>query len=886
MVRLRWMAAAVLGVCALTARAEVSDDFSGNDWQLMSSTPGKLNAAAGSLTLTDKPGGVGWVTAMKTFEVDLNADPILSLKVKTLSKGGEVKLLRQKPDEKHAVLHFGSPGVYNFNVREKLGWKGKVRLTVCLYSSGEGSSIAYEYLKFTARPAPATVDKAETKAVRPVAEVRPGFELVPLFVSCGYCWTAPKQGAVDVFFRKKGAEWLKGEAPVRVEEDNMYRGSVVGLDENSDYELKLVDAGGKTLITGAFRTWNSQVPVAKTVVLNADNFRGNLKIVDQGRADGWIRYVAAPGFVLKNDGKTALLELRGAKYVLLEGLKLQGGERNAMVIDGCSQVRVGNCEISGWGRVGVQRFDRDGKYYDATGRAINYDGAILLRRSYGAVVERCYIHDPRNTANSWRYSHPAGPEALMIEKPEATVLRYNDFIGSDAHRWNDAVEGVGNFEKDGGFNRDADIYGNMMAFASDDCIELDGGQWNVRCFMNKFEGALCGVSIQGCMAGPSYVFRNLIVNMGDEFGLAGQSIKTSSPGSGKDAVSYVLNNTMHGNGSGLALLSHLKVAARNNVFSGGLKLTGQEKSLRSVCTDNLIVPEAPFVDRQAGLFALRQGATANVGAFPAGAAVSLPFRPIPVELDRSQLNFTVAAGKASAPQTVTATVGGGNFSALYEVRQNLVTDWFTVSPSSGVLKSGDKVVFNVKLNPERMKSQRSYRGVFLVRLENGYSRPVTVYAQTDLAALEKPTRAGVFTAYVDLKQPSGGKTYPVIDDPGAEGGKAVSMDGERRQNPALYTIDVPADGKYFLLLRARSAEPVGEHDSVCMGLDGGPLLDVNLGSGCRWGWVMAAIGGKPLERLKANELKKGRHTVAIAPRESIYLDLLAVTSDPGIFEQR
>ena len=63
------------------------------------------------------------------------------------------------------------------------------------------------------------------------------------------------------------------------------------------------------------------------------------------------------------------------------------------------------------------------------------------------------------------------------------------------HPWNDAVEGAGNFSDDGGFNRDAEGYGNFLAFAADDSIELDGGMQNVRCWGNRFEGAGCGVSV-------------------------------------------------------------------------------------------------------------------------------------------------------------------------------------------------------------------------------------------------------------------------------------------------------------------------------------------------------------------------------------------------------
>jgi len=40
------------------------------------------------------------------------------------------------------------------------------------------------------------------------------------------------------------------------------------------------------------------------------------------------------------------------------------------------------------------------------------------------------------------------------------------------------------------------------------------------------------------MSGPSHIFRNLLVNIGDERGLAGQTIKTSSHANDPSAVAF------------------------------------------------------------------------------------------------------------------------------------------------------------------------------------------------------------------------------------------------------------------------------------------------------------------------------------------------------------
>ena len=163
---------------------------------------------------------------------------------------------------------------------------------------------------------------------------------------------------------------------------------------------------------------------------------------------------------------------------------------------------------------------------------------------------------------------------------------------------------------------------------------------------------------------------------------------------------------------------------------------------------------------------------------------------------------------------------------------------------------------------------------------------MTVYARTDYSFDAKPTKPGVFTAYIDAKQSSGGKKYPLIDDPGATGGKAVSLEGEKGKDPVEYTFDVPADGKYFILFRLRSETPVAEHDSVFAALNGGALQETHLSGSSSWAWSLAAIGGKPLQPLKAYDLKKGRNSIIVAPRESIYLDMIAIVSDPAVFEQR
>ena len=914
--RILQTAIAALVVSMAAGGGQIVDDFSEGGWTRFPSTPGTMSVATGKLHLEDGEEDPSWTTVSKTFIVDMDKTPFLLVKVAAVSDRGTVKLIRKNPYDKKVAIEIDRPGLYAVDMRSRFRWKGVGAVETCLYAIGDGEEITYEYVKYAERLTQEEEDLVKNRAsagnVR--LNVAP-FDVVPLFNACSFYFKSPARPELSVLYRRKSGDWLKAFRPVYVAEDGMFRGSIVNLDEDTQYELRIVGRDGEVLAQQDFRTWRSDVPIAETIVLDEATFTGQLTIEDSGSPDGWIKYTGKDGFVLRNDRTGPLVELRKAKYIILEGLTLRGGLKEAIAIRKCEQVRVVNCDIAGWGRIGTQRFDRDGKYFTEGGSAINWDSAILVSKSVGTVVERCYIHDPVSTANSWYYSHPAGPQAVGMDKPRSTVVRYNDFIGSDQHRWNDAIEGAGNFHTDGGFNRDADIYGNMMCFANDDALEIDGGQTNVRVFLNKFEGCLCGVSIQGCMSGPSYVFRNLLVNMGDERGLAGQTIKTSSYANGPSAVSFIFGNTCFGESSDLRLVKNLRIVAKNNIFAGRNAIGGRHGSPQSECDYNLlstgeagdeehgILGKPDFVDAAAALFAplktssavghgvaidnfaSGEGGSVDMGAIPLGSDEVLPVRPIPVYLDRYQLAFSASDIDTAPAKSVTATVKGEAFSSRYRIAKNDAFDWFRVTPEDGVLESGRTLRTTVTLLPEKMRGRKIYSGAFLVRLANGYSRPVMVYAETDVVPATKPSREGVWVTYIEAEAPAGGKAYGAVADPAASGGNCTLLSGPAKADPAEYRFSVPKAGAYFVLLRVRSDDPVGTHDSVHFGVDDGPFDQAQLRSATSWVWSMAAHNRKmSLICLQAFELAAGDHVLKLAPREPVYVDVVAITDNPGLFE--
>ena len=343
--------------------------------------------------------------------------------------------------------------------------------------------------------------------IRQIAPVKAGeLRLRPTFNSCGVCWGAGREIAdIRLNWRRRGEQaWQAVPELPYFPETKDCRASILGLAEDTDYEMN-ISAAGCTLAEGSFRTWKSEVPIARTVEIDPATATFPIEISAKGRPDGWVRYTTKDGRPLANATTNTTLSVKGAEHVIIENIDFRGCRGTAVVrVDECTGVRIRNCEFSGFGREVCMDFFKCGLgiYWPCFGWK-GYDTAIRIGTgTREVVVERCYLHDAHYPSSSWIYSHPCGPNAIYMCKPDhSTVLRWNDLVGSDEIRWNDAVEGCGNFHADGGFNRDADIYGNFMIFSNDDAIELDGGNQNVRCFGNRFESK---VSIQGTTSSRAF----------------------------------------------------------------------------------------------------------------------------------------------------------------------------------------------------------------------------------------------------------------------------------------------------------------------------------------------------------------------------------------------
>ena len=684
----------------------------------------------------------------------------------------------------------------------------------------------------------------------------------PTFNSCSVELNNRKPiPGLSLEYRKAGSHgWQKVDILPYFLDQPGYRTSITRLGEDTAYDVRFC-VDGREICRSRFFTWQSDVPVTKTIVIDPDKVKSfPIKLQENGTPQGWVKYTAPKGKVFFNQTKEPTFRVEDACYVILEGMEFKGPQNHdgAVYVKNSTGVRIQNCEMYDFGRIAPHLYDNWGRP-TLNGKRVNYDGAIQIYDGCSeVVVERCYIHDSAGRSCSWRYAHPVGTEAVMMYRPaHSTVIRYNDFVGSDLHRFNDCVESNGNFSEDGGFNRDADIYGNFMIFANDDCIELDGGQRNVRCFDNRFEGSLVGISIQGCMVSPSFVFGNILSGLGEEFGSVGKGLKTGSGKHGPEARTYIYDNIWYNGCNGFDMMPTLEAHLWNNIWGKKNKLTHFEDSPKSTFENNRV----------------------DVNLREKDIPVTLPVRPCPFILSEARKTdpadgYTL---KLKALPEMTAD-------QPWEVRHNNDMDWFDVMPSSGVLHPGEEVTLTLMLYADRLKDRRIYRSAFLVRTPDGLSRPFSFYINTGRVPEFHAEKPGDIAVFLDVTKPVSGKAE-VIPAPDTESGQVVKLPAE---GELCYEFSVPKAGRYYVMLRTRGmkngfiessvAEPALQPTQLMAYID-------------YMTWTILAPGMKQGNRITFYDLVPGKtYRMKLKKAEktldSFVIEGIVITDSPGSFEPR
>jgi hypothetical protein len=326
-----------------------------------------------------------------------------------------------------------------------------------------------------------------------------------------------------------GAEWKEGYPLVYDARVKQYRGSLVQLKPDTEYEIRLESEGAAAEFRA--RTRSEAFPVGRTTFLKGVDHK-RITIREGGTEKAWRLVTPEPGAKFVSDvfnfaDHNIVVE---ADYVILRGLELKNAAVHAVLIKaGVQHVVIEDSHITGWGRMGGARI---------WGVAGGSDSAIYAEADAGHIVaQRNLIEYPRGGSNDWESGHPSGPQAItLINSRGGNIIRYNTIRSTEDHGYNDGIGGGSNYSFQGSPNRDSDIYGNIVSHCWDDAIESEGANMNVRIWSNYIHHTFVHVATAATAMGPLYIFRNV-------FGLSRVSHQDTSGGMMiKTGMNYVTIN--------------------------------------------------------------------------------------------------------------------------------------------------------------------------------------------------------------------------------------------------------------------------------------------------------------------------------------------------------
>lgn len=406
-----------------------------------------------------------------------------------------------------------------------------------------------------------------------VAKLNTDYRITPLIHSASITLFQQQiSSRANVEYRVVGdTHWLKAH-PLQWEPVNKaLSGSLVYLNENTEYEARVSVTNGTQHLTNIYRfkTRPNTPPVdPEKVVYLRDIYKGGsidastLKL--EGTKTGWAKLIGTGVVIKGDDAHDFALKLADMRYVVIEDITIKHAKRFGVQIADSHDVWISGCDISRFGRKAAVYRDGVGYESEDAERPINFDSGIKAYRSGRVVVEHCTIYQPNISANNWDSGHPNGASAMLVHgnhndetKQGQFIVRYNRFYGTDENRFNDVIEGISNFRVHGAFTRDSAIHDNYLAYANDDVIELDGGQHNVLFYRNEVTRAYVGVSVAPNMRGPSYIFHNYIHSLGDNRGQHWAAFKMGGLFSAPAGKTLVFENKVDvsrigGNGNGVA----------------------------------------------------------------------------------------------------------------------------------------------------------------------------------------------------------------------------------------------------------------------------------------------------------------------------------------------
>ena len=402
---------------------------------------------------------------------------------------------------------------------------------------------------------------------------------VVTYECAGLYWKTPEAGACKIRFKEAAKDsWKESLELVYDSRDSEYRGSIIGLTPNTEYQVELKTSSAKSQLK--FKTRNDHFPIGKTTLLPKGESDKTIVITESGTPEAY-HLVTVP------DNSESTLNMKNvsnygieinADYVIVRGVEIRNAAIHGIIIkSNRHDILIEQCHMTFWGRIGGP--------FSFGNLEGNMDSGIFAENgTQNITIQRNLIEDPRGASNDWETGHPSGPQGIsIIQSKGGNVIRYNDIVSTEDHGFNDAIGGGSNFSYVGNMNRDSDIYGNIIRSVWDDAIECEGANMNVRIWGNYAHFYFNGIATASTSKGPIYIFRNVFGESRTSHWntLGGSFLKTGERdqfGGGRRFVFH--NTTLQPNGVFNVFTTHVNpnCITRNNIFDApGMLATEKEK---------------------------------------------------------------------------------------------------------------------------------------------------------------------------------------------------------------------------------------------------------------------------------------------------------------------
>jgi hypothetical protein len=398
----------------------------------------------------------------------------------------------------------------------------------------------------------------------PEGEVQNPFAVATYECASVY-WKTAEAGVGKIRYKDvKSNSWKDGLDLVYDSRQEEYRGSIINLVPNTDYQIELSSNSSKSQVK--VRTRNENFPVGKKTIIPAGESDKTIVITESGTPSAYHLVTVA-------DNVKSVLNLKNvydsgieidADYVIVRGVEIRNAARDGIRIKrNRHDIIVEQCYVTFWGKMGGPI-----TYGNLEG---DYNSAVYGENgTWNITVQRNLFEDPRGASNDWETGHPSGPQGVsLFQSKGGNVIRYNDIVTTEDHGFNDGIGGGGNFSKEGNVNRDSDIYGNIIESVWDDAIESEGANMNVRIWGNYINKYFVGVATASTTYGPVYIYRNIFAeSRRGHWNTAGGTIfKLGGRGDFQGGRRYFLHNTAVQPGGPYTSVSRCaNCVSRNNIF--------------------------------------------------------------------------------------------------------------------------------------------------------------------------------------------------------------------------------------------------------------------------------------------------------------------------------